>query len=355
MLHFLSALLFVQGIFSVTSAFTTAEVCQQLEKKFGSQILISGSSNYTDEVDGRFDLLPLYKIYTYVAQAYWSLAAWLEPPCVFAPVNTQGLADGVRILVKTNTTFAIRSGGHAPVTGIASTNHGVLIAMTHFTEKKVVDMPNSFGAPYFRNGVANRWGEVYEFLEPLGIAVVGGRIWPVGSALLLGGGISFFSQQKGWASNSVLNYELVTATGSILQVNAKSYPDLFWALKGGANNFGIVTRYDLKTHKQGQIFGFDRAWAPTSMSKFSQAMTSWMAPGGGHEDKKGALMPSTQYTPAIDQLDPSLVAVYDAPVENPAAFKNFTEIANFTDLGSGVQNLSSIVRQTIGYQARVLR
>ncbi|KAF2796778.1 FAD-binding domain-containing protein [Melanomma pulvis-pyrius CBS 109.77] len=338
MLGLLSILIIALELFGVTSAFTVAEVCQQLQKKFSAQILTPGSSNYTDEVD-----------------AYWSLAAWLEPPCVFTPANTQELADGVKILVKTNTTFAVRSGGHAPVTGLASTNHGVLIAMTHFTEKKIVGMPNALGAPYFRNGAANRWGEVYEYLEPHGLAVVGGRIWPVGSALLLGGGISYFSQQKGWASNNVVNYELVTASGSILQVNAKSYPDLFWALKGSSNNFGIVTRYDLKTHKQGKIFGFDRAWAPTSMSKFSEAMTSWMAPGGGHEDKKGALMPSTQYTPASDRLDPSLVAVYDAPVENPAAFKNFTDIANFTDLGTGVQNLTSLVRQTIGYQARVFR
>ena len=90
------------------------------------------------------------------------------------------------------------------------------------------------------------------------------------------------------------------------------------------------------------------------MQKFSDAMTNWMMPGGGSEDAKGALMPSTQYTPAQDRLDPSLIACYDAPIANPAAFANFSAIPG-QDLGSGVQDVSQLVNQTIGYSQRVLR
>jgi hypothetical protein len=57
----------------------------------------------------------------------------------------------------------------------------------------------------------------------------------------LGGGISYFSQQRGWAANNIVNYEVVTASSKVIQVNAQSHSDLFWALKGGSNNFGIVT------------------------------------------------------------------------------------------------------------------
>lgn len=73
--------------------------------------------------------------------------------------------------------------------------------------------------------------------------------------MTLGGGISFFSGRYGWACDGVKNYELVTADSRILQVNETSHPDLYFALRGGGNNFGIVTRLDLDTFPQGPIWG----------------------------------------------------------------------------------------------------
>lgn len=90
------------------------------------------------------------------------------------------------------------------------------------------------------------------------------------------------------------------------------------------------------------------------MQSFSDTFTHWMLPGGSREDANGAPMPSTQHTPSQDGLDPSLVALYDAPISNPKAFKDFSSIAG-TDLGNGVQIVSQLVNQTIGYSARVLR
>lgn len=68
------------------------------------------------------------------------------------------------------------------------------------------------------------------------------------------GGISFFSSQFGWACDNVAAYEVVTATGKILNVSQNSYPDLYQALRGGGSNFGIVTRFDLDTFEQGKVF-----------------------------------------------------------------------------------------------------
>ncbi|KAF2823680.1 FAD-binding domain-containing protein [Ophiobolus disseminans] len=327
----------IWSVVATTSTWNRSNACQSLSSKFPASIYTVGSSEYKSET-----------------QAYWSLAAWLEPDCVFAPASSSDLAGGVDVLIKSNTTFAIRSGGHAPTTGIASTGHGVLISMAQFKTLTLHDAPNKYGASYLRCGAANPWGVVYEFLGQHGLSVVAGRIWPVGTGALLGGALSFFSQQRGWGSNNIVNYEVVNADAKVVQVNAKSNPDLFWALKGGGNNFGIVTHYDMKTFKQDKIFGFNMAWPPEQMQKFSDAMTNWMLPGGGREDAKGALMPSTQYTPATDRLEPSLTALYDAPINNPAAFENFSAIAG-TDLGNGVQNVSQLVNQTIGYSARVLR
>jgi len=75
------------------------------------------------------------------------------------------------------------------------------------------------------------------------------------SSLILLGGLSFFSSRYGFVCDNVVNYEVVLASGQLVHVNAISYPDLFKALKGGSNNFGIITRFDVKVFSQGPIWG----------------------------------------------------------------------------------------------------
>jgi hypothetical protein len=69
------------------------------------------------------------------------------------------------------------------------------------------------------------------------------------------GGLSFFQGREGLACDSIVNHEVVLSNGSIVNANAKQMPDLHKALKGGNNNFGIVTRFDLKLFPQGQMWG----------------------------------------------------------------------------------------------------
>ena len=72
--------------------------------------------------------------------------------------------------------------------------------------------------------------------------------------MLLAGGVNFYGNQVGWSCNSVVNYEVVLADGSVVQANKTSYSDLFWALKGGSSNFGLVTRFDLETIKSPKVW-----------------------------------------------------------------------------------------------------
>lgn len=76
--------------------------------------------------------------------------------------------------------------------------------------------------------------------------------------LILGGGISHFSNKLGWACDNVESYELVTASGQAINVTVKSYPDLYWALRGGGNNFGIVTNFKLAAFPSTQMWGGSR-------------------------------------------------------------------------------------------------
>jgi hypothetical protein len=69
------------------------------------------------------------------------------------------------------------------------------------------------------------------------------------------GGISHLSKRYGWGCDNVRNYEVVLANSSISNINLESNPDLYWALRGGGNNFGIVTRFDLEVHPQVPMWG----------------------------------------------------------------------------------------------------
>jgi hypothetical protein len=114
-----------------------------------------------------------------------------------------------------------------------------------------------------RVGAGNRWSDVYSRLDPYNVTVVGGRVASVGvGGLLLGGGISYFSGLYGFACDNVLNYEVVLADGSIVNANAGSpqYADLFRALQGGTNNFGVVTRFDLRAYPYQGVNGGLVVW-----------------------------------------------------------------------------------------------
>jgi FAD/FMN-containing dehydrogenase len=111
-------------------------------------------------------------------------------------------------------------------------------------------------------GAGNRWINVSEALDPLGLAVVGGRSATVGvSGLTLGGGISYFSGTKGWACDNVRNYEVVLASGEIVNASPRENKNLYWALRGGGgSNFGLVTRFDLASFDHGQLWASSRLY-----------------------------------------------------------------------------------------------
>jgi len=146
--------------------------------------------------------------------------------------------------------FAVKSGGHNTNVGFSSVNWGVLISFSKLASTNVsADQTTADVGP------GARWAEVMTALEPYNLAVVGGRIGQCSNllmivlanlflgdvgvgGLLLGGGLSFLSAQFGLACDHVINYEVVLANAIIVNVNVTSHTDLFWALKGGGNQFG---------------------------------------------------------------------------------------------------------------------
>jgi FAD/FMN-containing dehydrogenase len=95
---------------------------------------------------------------------------------------------------------------------------------------------------------------VHKAFEGTNVTVVGGRIGEVGvGGYVVGGGLSFLSTQYGWAANNIVSFEVVLANATIVTASNTSHPDLYRGLKGGGNNYGIVTAYNMIAHPMGQV------------------------------------------------------------------------------------------------------
>lgn len=181
---------------------------------------------------------------------YWSTGnGKLKPSCILYPQSAQEVAAIVKILDENDEKFAVKSGGHNANKGFASINGGPLISTKYLNE--VTFDPASMTV---RVGPGNDWQDVQEALQDAGVTVVGGRIGEVGvGGYILGGGLSFLSAEYGWAANNVVEFEVVLYNGTIVTASKDSHPDLYRALKGSGNSYGIVTAYTMIAHPQGQV------------------------------------------------------------------------------------------------------
>jgi len=162
------------------------------------------------------------------------------------------------------------------------------------------------------------------------------------------GGISFFSPQRGFACDSVTNFQIVLANGKITNANATSNPDLFVALKGGTNNFGVVTRFDFKTFTQGQLWGGSIVYPDTTFAQLAAAFTETKQPR--NFDPYQALEASFVYLGQLQTFFGVASLFYSKPVVNATSLKPFTSIqpqtSNSMRLSSTVQLAKEVSSQS---------
>ena len=144
------------------------------------------------------------------------------------------------VLQFTQCQFAIKSGGHASFAGGSNIQDGITIDMKGFNAIELTQN-NSVATV----GPGNRWGDVVKTLESDAVTVTAGRVYDVGvGGLALGGGISFLSNRYGLVVDNTAAYHVVLADGSMIIASPDSHSDLYWALRGGGNNFGVVTAFE---------------------------------------------------------------------------------------------------------------
>jgi FAD/FMN-containing dehydrogenase len=127
---------------------------------------------------------------------------------------------------------------------------GVLVKTTRMAAIEV-----DAGRRTARTGGGAIWSDVIAAAAPHGLAPLSGTSSGVGVAgYTLGGGTGWLSRAHGYAADSLLAAELVTADGEVLTVSAEEHPDLFWAIRGGSGNFGVVTALEFRLHPVGSVY-----------------------------------------------------------------------------------------------------
>jgi hypothetical protein len=280
--------------------------------------------------------------YNYEESRYWSQQqANTDPTCRFSPTSALEVSFAILTLQVTQCEFAVKSGGHAAFSGASNIQGGVTIDLINLNEISV-----SADKTQTSIGPGNRWYDVYSYLEPLGLSVIGGRVSDIGvGGLTLGGGISFFSSRYGWACDNVNTYEVVFADGTINEVTYHSYPDLYFALRGGGNNFGIVTRFDLVTFPQGDL------WAGGQTYFYSEATATelnnafyWLninAPS----DPYAQVILAYAYVQAYGLYVIASDLQYSKPVVNPPILQNFTSTPGAIANTLAVVNLTTLTQE----------
>ena len=135
---------------------------------------------------------------------------------------------------------AVRSGGHSPL-GYSSNTEEMVIDLTHLDDVEVLDTRRRL----VRVGGGATWGQVAAAIDPHGWALTAGDTAGVGvGGLTLGGGIGWMVRRYGLAIDNLVGARVVTADGRLLTTSQKEHPDLFWALRGGGGNFGVVVDFD---------------------------------------------------------------------------------------------------------------
>ncbi len=173
-----------------------------------------------------------------------------RPGLIVQVANAEDVARAVDYARDNGLELAVRGGGHSP-SGHSTTAGGVVIDLR---KMKALDIDAAAGTAWAEAGLTA--GEVTQEVGKHGLAVGFGDAGSVGiGGITLGGGVGFLVRKHGLTIDSLLAAEVVTADGRIVQADEKTNPELFWAIRGGGGNFGVVTRLKFRLHRLDKVVG----------------------------------------------------------------------------------------------------
>ena len=190
------------------------------------------------------------------AVSLWNGMITKRPAAVVRPVSTQDVVRTVDFVRENELELSIKGGGHN-IAGLALCDEGITLDMSAFKGVEV-----DAQAMLARVGPGCKLGDVDRATQEHGLATTLGFVSETGVAgLTLGGGFGYLTRRFGWTVDDLEEVEIVTADGTVQRASRTQNEDLFWALRGGGGNFGVVTEFVLRLHEIGpEVTGGLIAW-----------------------------------------------------------------------------------------------
>lgn len=206
------------------------EVMDDLAGRFRGELVLPGDAGYDD------------------ARSVWNGMIDRRPALIARCTSTADVVAAVDAARASGLTVSVRGGGHS-VTGHATCDDGIVIDLSPM-KHVVVDAE----AQTARADGGLTWGEFDAATQEHGLAVTGGRFSTTGiGGLTLGSGSGWLERKCGLSADNLLSAEVVLADGSVVTAGPDENADLFWGLRGGGGNFGIVTCFEYRLHLVGPI------------------------------------------------------------------------------------------------------
>jgi FAD/FMN-containing dehydrogenase len=256
-----------------------------------------------------------------------------RPAVIARCASTGDVVAAVNLAREEGLVAAVRSGGHS-VAGMSICEDGILIDLSGM---KGIDVDPQ--ARTARAGGGLLWGEFDAATQEHGMHTPGGRVTTTGvGGFTTGGGYGWTSSKYGLTCDNLISAEVVTADGEVLTASADENPDLFWGIKGGACNFGVVTNFEFRLYPLGPtIFGGLAAWPIDQAPEVIRGWRDYVADAPDELSTGMVILtaPPEDFVPKEVQGTPivALAGMYVGdPAEGEAAFQPLKDLNPAMDL-----------------------
>ena len=225
------------------------------------------------------------------ARRVWNHTIDKWPALVVRAASTDDVARTVRFARSEGRPIAVRGGGHS-VAGFSTCDDGIVLDLSQLNDVAL----DAKSQRAFAGG-GTRWKDFDAATQQHGLATTGGLVSSTGiGGLTLGGGFGHLVRKYGLTCDNLLSAEVVTADGTVVHASESQNPELFWALRGGGGNFGVVTRFELDLHPVGPIVLGGPIFYPGDQA--IDVMTGWRDRLDNMPDELSTLVNLTTAPPA---------------------------------------------------------
>jgi FAD/FMN-containing dehydrogenase len=202
------------------------------------------------------DVIAPYHLEYDEARRVWNGMIDKRPAVIARCAGAADVAEAIRFTREYDLPLSVRGGGHN-VAGTALMDDGIVIDLSAMRAVHA----DPVGRTVHVQGGAT-WADVDRVTAPLGLATPGGVVSETGVAgLALSGGVSHQRRRDGMTIDNLVSAQLVLADGTRVHASADEHPDLYWALRGGGGNFGVVTSFEFRLHELGpEVYGLNVAY-----------------------------------------------------------------------------------------------